>query len=483
MPAKNITTHHPKYDDYSESWERMRDCFDGEDTVKEKGQAYLPMKSGTAALTDTTEKLATYNAYKFRAEFPELVSPTVIGSAGLITDQTPEIRLPQQMEYLLEDCDGTGTPLDSFHKQMVTEILITGRYGILPGPLSDGTFILAGYPTEKIINWDTDERGRVNFVVLDETDDRRDPETNEWSRKERYLELTLEDGKYVAYRWDGQTQDPTPLIALKPNQEPVTAVPFVFVNTMDLKPDPDDVPLYGLAKLALRVYRLDADYTQSLHMTAEPTPYCTGFDNAKDAIQNDEVPKSIGASALWILPKGAVAGFMEFSGPGLSAQAAAITASLERAVMFGAQVLAENSRAVESGDARRMRMRSQQSFLRSLAKTAAAGLERALRNIAVWKGLDPETVIVRPYLDFVDYILEPQALTALIQGWMSGAYSKRTLFENMQRADMIPQERSFEDEQELIDMEGPPPGAGDDVDDDSPDDPGNNKPGGAAAGD
>lgn len=477
MPVSNIKTHHPEYDEYIDAWDVMRDTADGEDCVKDKGQTYLPMKSATAAIADDTLRTSTYLGYLRRAEFPELVSPTITGSAGLVTDQAPAIELPAAMEYLLEDCDGTGTPLDVFHKRVVTEVLTTGRFGILPGPASSGRFTLTGYCAEKIINWDKDERGRCDFVVLDESEQRRDPVSNVWALKEQYLELSIEDGAYVAYRWSGNVPEEVPVVARRPNGTTLESVPFVFVNTLGLQPEPDDVPLYGLAKLALRIYRLDADYVTGLHMTAEPTPWINGFDNAKDAIKNGEVPKTIGAGALWVLPKGASAGFLEFTGPGLGAQAEAIASALERAAIFGAQVLAENNKSTtESGESRKVRMRGQQSLLRNIAKTSAAGLERVLRNIAEWLGLDPKTVVVRPYLDFVDYTLSAQELTALVAGWQSGAYSKRTLFENMQRADMIPAERSFEDEEELIQTEGPPLGT---ITSTSP--PGGNDPPGGAA--
>lgn len=456
MAVSNIETHHPKYDEYRDSWQIMRDTVDGEDTVKDRGAVYLPMKSGVAAIDNKTLQAQTYLAYQYRAEFPELVAPTINGSAGIITEQPAKVTLPKKMEYLLEDVNGKGTTLAEFHKALVVEILTTGRYGVLPGPVDGGLFTLTGYTAERIINWDHDEQGRVNFVVLDETDQKRDPVTNVWSEQKQYLELSINDeGTYEALRYAGQVAG-DPIKAMKPDQTPVTTVPFVFINTLGLQADPDDVPMYGLAKVSLRIYRLDADYMQGLHMTSEPTPWVNGFDDAKGAIDRGEVPTAIGAANLWILPKQATAGFLEFNGPGLEAQEKAILNALERAVMYGAQTLSENTDR-ESGRSRKMRMRGQQSLIRTIAVTAAQGLEKALRNIAVWLGEDPNSVVVTPFLDFVDFNLTAQELTALVLGWQSGAYSHRTLFENMQRADMIPKERSYEDEAELIETEGPPP--------------------------
>ena len=456
MPVKNISTKHPLYTEYEESWLLMRDAMDGEDRVKELGVKYLPMKTGTAIIANVEIRSKVYNNYLMRAEFPELVSPTVRGSVGLICEKEPTIELPAQLQYLLEDATGDGTTLAMLFQRIVTEQLVMGRYGLLPAiSLSDPSrFVIAGYIAERIINWDKKPDGMVDFVVLDESEQERDRDNNTWSLIEKYMECSLEEGTYQALRYRGNTPEEEPVPAMMPNGKPLDRLPFVFIDTADLTADPDEVPLYGLAKLALRVYRLDADYMQGLHMTSEPTPYITGFSDPKKAIENGEVPTTIGASNIWILPEGATADFLEFSGPGLEAQAKAISSALERAVLFGAQLLSENTRSAESGESRKLRLRGQQSLLKSVASTAGAGLERTLRNIAIWAGLDPNQVKVKPNLDFIDFELSAQDLTALVAGWQSGGYSKRTFFENIQRAGMVPSERTFEDEEEFIQTEG-----------------------------
>ena len=448
----NISTHHPLYDEFIVSWQTMRDAIDGEDRVKEKGEIYLPMKSGMKAISDTTKQLLAYSNYRMRAEFPELVSPTIRGSVGLAHDQPATITLPPGMEYLRERASTDGLTLDALHKRITTELLSTGRYGLLPTPTASGQFRIATYTAETIINWD-DTDDQVNFLVLDESGDVRNPDTNTWYEQEAYLELIMEDGKWVSRRWkvSGERQDAEELkVATDRRGERLDHIPFVFIDAQDLTPEPDDVPLYGLAKLALRIYRLDADYMQSLHMTAEPTPYVTGFENPEKAIQDGLVPTTIGASKIWILPKDATADFLEFSGPGLEAQSRAIAAALERAVMFGAQVLSEQGQAAESGYSRSLRLQGQYSTLKGVAINSAAGLERSLREIAVWSGENPDEVKVEPWLDWTDHTLDAQQLTALISGWQSGAYSKSSLFYNLQRADVIPGDRTFEDEQQRI---------------------------------
>lgn len=451
--AFNIKTTHPLYKEFVDTWAMMRDAVNGEDDVKMKGIKYLPMKTGMAAITDDNKRSAAYLAYQTRAEFPELTSPAIIGSNGLIHNKTTTIELPPALEYLKEKATLDGKTLESLHEEITTQILTTGRYGLLPGVRKDGTFYIAGYNAESIINWDESD-GVTDYVVLDESGDRRNKVNNQWSHEEQFLELSLDGGAYNARRYNGETPSEA-IPATKKDRTQFTELPFVFINTTNLSPEPDDVPLYGLAKICFRIYRMDADYTHGLHMTSEPTPWVSGYDNPAKARENGDIPTSIGASVIWVLPKQAQAGFLEFTGQGLEAQANAISASLERAVLFGIQIISDENQAGESGKSRKLRMNTQNSLLMTINKNVAAGLQKALRNIAVWAGEDPEKVTVTPPKDLIDWTMEAQDLTALVNGWMSGGYSKRTLFDNIKRGGLVPEERSFEEEQDLIDEEGP----------------------------
>lgn len=463
----NPASRHPAYIDALPDWKLMRDAVAGEDTVKAEGEMYLPIKSGTAAIAVTDPAIAkrAYDAYKLRAEFPELVSPTIRGSVGVIVDQEPKIELPPSMEPLLERVTRDGLTLMSLFRRICLEVMTTGRFGLLPGLTPAGNPYIATYVTEAITNWDEDENQITDFTMLDECRLALNRSTGDWEQMYQYRELYIEGGQYRSRIWtstDGKTwaateQEPATLPPRNGVRRPYAELPFVFINTNDLTSTPDDIPLYGLAKLAVRVYRLDADYTFAMHMTSEPTPWVNGFADPGAAVLSGDVPTTLGSSKIWVLGEGAQAGFMEFTGAGIAAQAEAIDSALQRAVLFGANMLADGKKSAESGDALKLRMGSQTSTLRTIAETAASGLERALKNIAVWMGEDPNKVSVTPNTDFFDQTLNPQDITALVAGWMGEAYSKQTLFERLQKGGVINIERTFEEEQALIDANPPAP--------------------------
>ncbi|MFD2439752.1 DUF4055 domain-containing protein [Paracoccus kondratievae] len=258
----------------------------------------------------------------------------------------------------------------------------------------------------------------------------RDRVSNSWNEVEKYRECVIDGGRFVSRvhtMGGGVVEDDE---ARTPRGRALDFLPFVFVGSLDLTPEPDDVPLYGLAKLAVRAYRLDADRTWALHMTSEPTPWVNGFNDAQQAAEDGLLPQGLGSAALWVLPEGAEAGYLEFSGPGLSAQAAAIDDTLDRAAQFGAQVIQQGSSA-ESGEALKLRAASQTATLTTISQTVAAGLERALRNIAIWTGANPDEVIVTPNLDFFDRKLSADEARAVWEGWQSGVYDWRSAVEKL----------------------------------------------------
>src|SRR5690606_21067133 len=139
--------------------------------------------------------------YKSRAEFPDLVALTVRGAVGTILDQAAEIELPSELEPLREKATRDGLTLDALHRRIATELMTTGRYGILPGIDDAGSPYLAGYVAEAIINWDVDENQTADFVVLDETGSVRNRDTNEWEQVEQFRECYVEGGQYRARVW------------------------------------------------------------------------------------------------------------------------------------------------------------------------------------------------------------------------------------------------------------------------------------------
>ena len=448
-----IDTTHPEYDAAVDSWTVMDDTIKGEAAVKEKGNHYLPMKTGTKKIVDADLKRTAYENYKSRAEFPEIVAPTIQGSTGMVHSKVTKIELPPDLEVLRNKATTDGLTLEGLHNLVTSKLLSFGRYGLLAGVTSSGDFYVARYSPFAIINWATDSDGKLNFLVLNESGNERNELTNKWEYRERLRQCELKDGQYQSRIWNKEydadikkerwVPDEWEMSTIR-GKKPLEIIPFVFAGTNDLTPSVNAVPLLGLARKALRAYRLDADYTTSLHLTAEPTPYVTGID-VKDA------PSTIGAASLWVLPNAECkAGYLEFTGPGITALEKAIENTLHTAIIFGARLFSDDRKTAESGEAKKVRIGSETSTIKQVAINSAGAIEQVLKFISIWAGSDPEAVNANPNLDFIGRTLSPQEIVGLVQAWQSGAYSKQTLFDNLQRGEIISEDVTFDEEEERI---------------------------------
>lgn len=88
-----VDTKHPAYVERSEEWLIMRDTAGGEKQVKAASTTYLPQPSGFKAQADGGRAL--YEAYQKRAQFPEIVLPTIHGMVGVIHRTEAQIEMPK----------------------------------------------------------------------------------------------------------------------------------------------------------------------------------------------------------------------------------------------------------------------------------------------------------------------------------------------------------------------------------------------------
>jgi hypothetical protein len=77
-------------------------------------------------------------------------------------------------------------------------------------------------------------------------------------------------------------------------------------------------------------------------------------------------------------------------------------------------------------------------------------LEAVLRHCAVIVGEDPEEIVVKPNLNFLDTDMTPDEANKMVELWMNKVISYETLYSNLQRGRIASEERTAEEEQELV---------------------------------
>jgi hypothetical protein len=299
--------------------------------------------------------------------------------------------------------------------------LTLGRVGLLldlpKKGSADDTPIIALYRGGTIINWDNGAREelteqQLNLVVLDESENVRGADL-EWDIKNKYRLLSLgpvtENDATGVYSFQTLNQgDQVGEIGIVPNFRGtvLNEVPFVFINAVDLAPEPDVPPLLDLANLCLTIYRGSADYRQNLFMQGQDTLVIVGGDSEDGA--DGDGPIRVGAGSIISVPIGGNAKYEGVTANGLSEQRVCLENDEIRAGSMGAGTLDTTSRERESGTSLNTRISARTADLKTIAEAGAKGLENILRMAAVWVGANPDEVSVVPNKDFGDKGMDGQ---------------------------------------------------------------------------
>jgi hypothetical protein len=474
-----VNSTHSDYDASALDWSRARDVLAGEDAVKAAGDRYL------ARLDSQTDD--EFTAYRKRASFFNATGRTAEGYVGLMFRRPPFVKAPEAssgvgaaLASFLNDADMLGTTLAAYAKNVVWEVMGVGRAGSLVDweDQVEKRAYVSLYSTEQIINWQV---GRVNgrnvptLVVLRETvtnpavgsgGDEFVPETVDQIRvlklvdgdtaagpagkRDYHCQVDIwqpKAGQKQAVKTEWQlVETRTPLRLGKP----LPLIPFVFHGPRHSRSDVDRLPLSDIIAVNLDHYRLDADFKHGLHFTALPTAWVSGFDKTSTL--------RIGSSAAWVSETpGATAGFLEFTGQGLTTFERAMDRDERLMAVLGSRLLEDQKKVGETAMAIELRQSGEHSVLSCVATSVSESLTQILRWVYWWNSTEdvPDAVtsgevLIQLNTDFSTKGMDSLEIQAVVAAWQAGAISRDTMFELFRKGEILPDGRTNQDETALV---------------------------------
>jgi len=437
------------------SWATIADILEGEDVVKAKGELYLPKLKG--------QKAADYKAYINRGSFFNAFARTVQGLSGAVMRKPIIVEVPKSMEEWLERVTLDGLSFKDVAKLVVDELLIYGYFGILVDIENKADIhpYLSLYNAVNIFNLKYDYLNgdfKLTRLVLGESEfveSMEDKYVQEEVEQVKVLELDeggfLVVSNYKRVEKKKASDDEWVLVdkPIMPNirDKRFDFIPFQFFGAMANLPIPPKPPLIDVVWQNLQHWRLDVDYHHGLHFCALPTPWAAGFK--KDA------KLYIGPEMAWVSERPeARCGYLEFSGEGLRAIKEAMENSERRMAVLGARMLEQQKKAVEAAETHRVRSSGDSATLGSIANAAELGLLEILRIVADWMNQEPSKITVTMNKDFVNQKLTSQELTSLLAAVQAGRISMDTFLHNLKVGEILPEDRTIDEEKEMIEAEG-----------------------------
>lgn len=427
---------HPHYLYRLPDWVQIRDCYKGSRAIKEAGQCYLPKLGGQSD--------PDYANYLMRALFFPITGKTATTLVGYATFKKPKVEYPETMKSYFDDTE-MKNQFSELYIALLTENLLQGRIGVLiDAPLTGAPLPkLATYHAENIINWWTDDSGKLVALLLREYVDAKDPDKPfKTVCQERFRYCHLDGGVYkvrvyVDEKLKDHSGDQVPTFAGKA----LDYIPFTCIGATGVHMDVDVPPMLDISSINISHYMSSADLEWGRHFVGLPTPVVKGVDASTKL--------SIGGTSAWILPdKDADAKYLEFVGQGLKSLENALQEKIGLMATMSARLVDSSSKGSEASETVRLRYMSETATLSQIITATEAGLNIIYNTVA--KMLNDSPVKIALSRDFLNSMITAPVLKALFEAYFQGGLSKQSLIYNLRKSEYLDPNISDEEEAAAI---------------------------------
>ena len=450
----SVDSHHPQYDSAAEKWQTCADAVCGQWAVHAAGVRYLPR------LTEQSDD--EYKAYKTRATYFNATGRTLDGLVGMVFRKPPVIEA-KGIDKIIADVDLQDTSVNGLAEKILRQV-IQSRIGVLveyPQVIQVGMTAAQAeainlrpytslYEAKTIINWRVDKINNVmqpTLVVLTETYNASNDEYEQELKPQLRVLKLGEFGYYQQiYRQDNGkkwVQFENDIVPLMSNN-PLPFIPFYMFGAEDTSFDIHEPVLLDLADLNLAHYRVTADWEHACHFTGLPMLFFAGLQ------LNENEKIHLGSQTAVVSSNENSHGeYIEFTGQGLGALEKNLDRKEKQMAAIGARMLEQQKSGVEAEGTIAQRSIGETSVLASIANIISAQMSKMLSFMSEWAG-NAQEVVYKLNTDYMAKGLTSAELAELVKAYQSSAISFETLFENLQRGEIVGADKTVEDEKDLI---------------------------------
>ena len=396
--GSGVKTRHRDYNKALEVWQKVRHAVSGDliRYLRDVGQNEPDPVYGAARQKEYEDGAICYNFTK----------RTLSGMVGSVMRKEPEQTMPAQLEYLLENADGSGVGLWQQAQDTLQELDSVGRGGLLvdapnvqaatmaeqnAGLLNP---VLAYYTAENIINWRTERVGSVNrvvMVVLREQYEYQDSADEfVYLCGEQYRVLDIYEGKYRQriYRFDATGVSLTGEVAeIFPQMGNLEqgVIPFTFIGATNNDHTIDDAPLLPLAELNIGHFRNSADNEESSFVVGQPTLFIAPGETMSLEIFKEANPNGVkmGSRSGHNIGAGGNAFLVQAEANNLAKEN--MLQKEQQAIQIGAQLITPSQQI--TAESARLQRGADTSVMSTIANNVSSAYTQALKWVALAMGV------------------------------------------------------------------------------------------------
>lgn len=462
------------YCKYLDIWRRSNDCIEGSWNIKNASVNYDPANPSITTGTAYNPYLppnawqkknpADYHAYKNFAVYYAYATDTLNAQLGMLGRGEPTIELPKAMDFFRDDATVYNDGLKQLQRRINQYQLAFGRYHLLlevnDNPNMPDLYINEFIP-QKFLRAGMETRNGetyARFILLDASTMVFNYETKKDEQLNQLLVLGLDenDEYYQQIIHPDKWEEFNVMIPSAPTypelkKKRLNRIPFTAVNASNLKIQTYEMPpLYDLCELTLSLYRLNADYYQTLHMTGQDTIVISGGEYKGSSIDT-------GAGAFINLKNPNMkAEYIGVSGSGLASQQQEVKEMHIRCQQKGVSLV--DLEGNQSGKALETIQGAQTASLQVVNSTSGDAITEQLNYAKTWISLSnaniEDVIIYQPSQEFADSKLTMKELLELWQIKMQGAPISNSSYHKVLKENGITDKELEEEEAEIIDNGG-----------------------------
>lgn len=439
------------YEEMSKAWALLHDLLGGTEAMRAASQTWLPM--------EPAESLASYDARKGRAILFNGFRDTLNKLKNrpfthpiIITD------IPDELSYLIDDIDGTGKRLETFIKEVLTDLIEYGiahiyvdhssveeiEEGIQITKADEQRLGVRVYITRispaNLIGWQTEKNSktielkqiRTLETVIEPSGDYGDVEVN-------YINVYNRD------TWEVHQQDPDnedKYNIVKEGTTTLGKIPLITIYANRLGIMIADPPLMDLAWLNLAHWQSYSDQRNILRFTRFGLLFGKGLPEHLVKAGTLEIGPT---KAILVEDKDADLKYVEHNGQAIAAGQKDIEDIEQKMRVLGNQPMMKEM--PNTATAERIDEGRAVSQLQSWVKSLEQGMLQALKLACEWRAITPkETMAIEIYSDFEATVLGGSDKELLLKLREAGEITGVRLLKEQQRRGVFSQDMNPEEE-------------------------------------
>jgi len=418
-----VKTPHREYTANVHKWKKIRDSISGD--------MRHHLRNVGASEQDATYGEMRQREYEDGAIVYNFTKRTLAGMVGSVMRKDPEQVIPAQLEYLLENADGSGVGLWQHAQDTLMEIDSVGRGGLLvdapdiqvatmaqqnAGELNP---VIGYYTAENIINWKLKRSGSVNRlirVVLRECyeyEDSNDEFTTHIGEQYRVLDID-EGGRYRQrlYRFDNSGEEQGLILEIYPNLNAVPAgqIPFTFIGASNNDSTIDDAPLLPLSDLQVGHYRNSADNEENLFVVSQAMLVISPGQAISPEQWKELNPEGVKFGSRRGLNVGSGGDAKLIQAAATNALDAALAKKEAQAIQIGAQLITPTQQI--TAESARLQRGADTSVMATIARNVSKAYEDALKWAAQMMNIPSDNIEFKLNMEFFLQPMTAQDRTA-----------------------------------------------------------------------